>query len=114
MSFKKLDIWKRSMKFADVVYDYVRHFPKEEKYGLKSQMERSAISVPSNIAEGSQRTSQKEFAHFVLIAKGSLAELETQMIFARHRKFGDLEKADKIYKEIQELHKMIHSFYYSL
>jgi four helix bundle protein len=76
----KLNAWKDSMKLVDEVYKITRQFLFEEKFGLISQMRRSAISIPSNLAEGAARKGQAEFANFINIAKGSLSELETQII----------------------------------
>jgi len=76
----KLNAWKDSMKLVDEVYKITRQFLSEEKFGLISQMRRSAISIPSNLAEGAARKGQAEFANFINIAKGSLSELETQII----------------------------------
>jgi four helix bundle protein len=99
------------MDLADLIYDYVSVFPNNEIYGLISQMKRSATSVPSNIAEGSRRSTPKDFGNFILIAEGSLAELETQVLFSQRRKYGSSEGAKTILKEIDELHRMLHVFY---
>jgi four helix bundle protein len=77
-SHKDLNLWKESMNLVEDIYSISKHFPKEEVYGLTSQMRRCAISVPSNIAEGAGRKGAKEFARFLYIALGSLSELETQ------------------------------------
>jgi four helix bundle protein len=79
---KDLEVWKRSLDLVEKVYSMTRSFPKEEVYGLTLQMRRSAVSVPSNIAEGAARGSKKEFIQFLYIALGSLEELETQFILA--------------------------------
>jgi len=81
-SHRDLDAWKYSMELAKEIYSASIGFPKEEIYGLTSQIRRSAVSVPSNIAEGAARNSLKEFVHFLYIALGSLAELETPWILA--------------------------------
>ena len=78
--FKNLDVWKLSMNLAFSVYGLIRSLPKEEKFGLCDQMRRAAVSVPSNIAEGQSRNSAKEFIHFLSMSRGSLAELETQLL----------------------------------
>ncbi|MDO8593770.1 MAG: four helix bundle protein [bacterium] len=80
--FKSLIVWQKSMELADVVFHLTKRFPREELYGLTSQMRRSAISIPSNIAEGSRRTSRKDYSQFLRIACGSAVELETQLLLA--------------------------------
>jgi four helix bundle protein len=81
-NFKELLVWQRAMDLAVFTYQLTGFFPKEEKYGLISQIQRCAVSIPSNIAEGSGRVSAKEFQHFISIALGSSFELETQVILA--------------------------------
>jgi len=73
-----MDVWKKSMDLVEVIYKISAAFPNEEKYGLTSQIRRAAVSVPSNIAEGAARRSDKEFIQFISIAMGSLSEIETQ------------------------------------
>ena len=81
---KDLDVWKRSLEFVTDIYKISRNFPKEEMYGITSQIRRSAVSIPSNISEGAARSSDKEFAHFISISLGSIAETETQLIITRN------------------------------
>ena len=76
---EQLDAWKFSMELAKAVYQMTATFPAEERYGLPQQMRRAAVSIPSNIAEGAGRNGAKEYLHFIGVARGSLAELETQM-----------------------------------
>lgn len=83
--FKSLVVWQKSLVLAQEVYALTDMLPARENYALADQMRRSAVSVPSNIAEGSRRTGRKDFAHFVTIAHGSLAELETQVLIAKNR-----------------------------
>ena len=78
MNHKEMDVWKRSMDLAEAIYTITRAFPKEEVYGLTSQIRRAAVSIPSNIAEGAARKSNKEFLQFLSISLGSLSEVETQ------------------------------------
>lgn len=85
--FKQLEVWKLAMRLASAIYDVTEKFPNSQKNILASQMQRSALSIPSNIAEGSARAGKKEFIQFLYIAKGSLAELETQVILAYARKY---------------------------
>jgi len=80
MNHKSLDVWKESMELVKLIYDLSQKLPKEEIYGITSQIRRAAISIPSNIAEGAARKSDKEFIYFLNISRGSLAELETQLI----------------------------------
>ncbi|MDR3235900.1 MAG: four helix bundle protein [Prevotellaceae bacterium] len=82
MNHKDLEVWKTSMDLVVTIYSITKQFPKEEQYGLVSQMQRAAVSVPSNIAEGCGRKSHKETHHFLSIALGSLAEIETQLLIA--------------------------------
>ncbi len=88
---KELDIWKESMDLVEEIYKMIKPFPKDELYGLSSQMKRSAISIPSNIAEGAARNSRKEYIRFLHIALGSLSELETQVIISKRLNFIDTE-----------------------
>ncbi|MBQ6499672.1 MAG: four helix bundle protein [Ruminococcus sp.] len=78
-SYKELIVWQKSMELVEEIYRLVRLLPKEETYALSDQMKRSAISIPSNIAEGHGRNSSKDFSRFIFIAQGSKAELETQI-----------------------------------
>lgn len=85
--YRNLEVWQFSRKLANLVYDITASFPKEEIYGLTNQSRRCAVSIASNIAEGHERHGKKEFIQFIGIARGSLAELETQLIIAYDRKF---------------------------
>jgi len=84
---RDLDVWKEGIELAVKVYEIVQKFPNEEKYGLVDQIKRSAISIPSNIAEGAARNSKKEFLQFLHISLGSISELETQLIIANRLGF---------------------------
>ena len=108
--FTQLKIWQRSIQLVRKIYKFTKDFPKEELYGLSSQLRRAAVSIPSNIAEGSQRHSQKDFANFIGISKGSLAELETQCIIAQELGYAKSETIVGLRKEIQEISKMLYSF----
>lgn len=114
MHFSKLKIWERGLDLAQVIYAMTKKLPKEELYGLVSQMRRAAVSIPSNIAEGSQRTTDRDFANFVLIARGSLAELQTQLLLCRKLGYVADEEAKKILVSIDELSRMLHSFHSKL
>lgn len=89
MHHKDMEVWKQAMELVYQVYKIVETFPKEELYGLTSQIKRCVISIPSNIAEGCGRFSNKETSRFITISLGSLAELDTQLLIAQHLHFVD-------------------------
>lgn len=103
-SFKQLTVWQRSIELVKEIYSITKKMPKSELYGLVSQMRRSAISIPSNIAEGKKRKGAKEFVQFLRIADSSAAELETQIIIAKdeYRKI-DFSKAESLLVEVQKM-----------
>ena len=82
-SFKDLTVWQKSMTLVKQVYDITAGFPATEQFGLANQMRRAAVAIPSNIAEGKKRNSKKDFVHFLHIADGSAAELETQLLISK-------------------------------
>jgi len=107
-SYQKLIVWQKSMHLVTQIYKLTQDFPKDERYGLTSQMRRCAVSIPSNIAEGSQRKTQKQFSYFIDISLGSSAELETQIIIANN--LGYLESEEQFRKAIAdtiEVRKML-------
>src|SRR5438132_11381731 len=77
-NFGKLDVWQKAIDFADLIYNHTRHFPADERFGLTNQMRRAAASISSNIAEGTSRMSQTDFARFIAIATGSVFEVVSQ------------------------------------
>jgi four helix bundle protein len=103
-NFKELLVWKKSIDLVKSVYQLTSSLPTEEKFGLISQMNRSSVSIPSNIAEGSGRTSSKEFLYFLNIAISSSYELETQLIISNQLFLRDVEN---ILSQISEVQKMI-------
>ena len=109
-NFKNLNIWKLALDLANEVYNLTDQFPKNEEFGLKSQLRRCSVSVASNIAEGSSRSSNKDFNRFLEISLGSLYELQTQIIISSSRNYFDLEMLDIIENKITELQKMISGF----
>ena len=113
-SFKDLDIWKKGMILVKKTYDATKTFPVEEMYGLTSQMRRSAVSVPSNIAEGFRRKGPREFRHFLSIVLGSLAELETQVIIARELGYASDDNGKAIQDLSDELSRMTLSLSHKL
>lgn len=102
---KDLDVWKLSIDFVSEIYKITKTFPKEEIYGLTNQIRRSAVSVPSNIAEGSARQSDKEFIQFLYIAMGSLVEVETQLIIAQNLSY--IDDIDNYLSKIIDIRKLI-------
>ncbi len=106
-NFRNFEIWKRSVKFTKEVYLLTNEFPDKEKYGLISQIQRAAVSVASNIAEGSSRKSQTDFARFLEIAIGSAFEVETQLIIAKELNYLKKQKFDEIIKQLTIIQKQI-------
>lgn len=109
-NYKKLEIWKKSREFCSEIYMITASFPNEEKFGLTSQLRRASISIPCNIAEGSSRKSQKDFAHFLTIAIGSAYEIETQILIALDLNLIALERQESLSHKLVEIIKMISSF----
>lgn len=99
-SFKDLVVWQKSYQLAQEVYKLTRDFPKEENYGLTQQMRRSALSIPSNIAEGYGRQFNKEYRQFLAIAYGSLCELETQYLLSIDLNYGKDGKVKDLLREV--------------
>jgi len=109
-SYKKLIVWQKAIELAKKAYELTKIFPKEEVYGLTSQIRRSAVSVPANIAEGSQRKTDKDFGKFILIAKGSLVELETFFILSHSFSYISNDLFEDLMNSINELDKMLYFF----
>jgi four helix bundle protein len=106
-SFRDLVVWQRSIQTAVAVYRLTQKFPKEETYGLTSQMRRAAVSIPSNIAEGHGRLSTGEYRQFLGVARGSNFELQTQIEIARELGLGDAKQLDHTEELSHEVGKMI-------
>ena len=103
-SFKQLEVWQRSIELVKEIYRTTEKFPKSEIYGLSSQMRRSAVSIPSNIAEGYKRQGLGEYLQFLSIADASAAELETQLIIAKNIYLNlDFLKVESLLIEIQKM-----------
>ncbi len=110
-TYKELLIWQKGIKIVVLVYKLTKDFPKDEIYALTSQLKRASVSVPSNIAEGFGRQTDKSFNHFLNIARGSLNEIETQLIIAKELGFIDNEDAlNEILFLIDEEGKMLNAF----
>ena len=108
-SFKDLKIWQRGMEIVKDVYELTRQFPKEETYGLMSQMRRCAVLMPSNVAEGFKRYHNKEYKQFLYITLGSSAELETQLIISKNLSYITSVQLDPVIEKLDVLGRMITS-----
>ena len=106
-NFEKLDVWQEAIQFADLVYELTGNFPDEERFGLTNQMRRAAVSVSSNIAEGSSRVSRTDFARFVEIATGSLFEVVSQTTIALRRKIIAQSDYNEIYATAEKQSRML-------
>lgn len=105
--YKKLNVWKNSMKLVSDIYNFTKKFPKEEVYALTSQIRRSAISIPSNISEGAGRSSEKEFNNFLSFSYGSTCELETQLLIAKNLDYISDIELDMLLNDLYQIQKMI-------
>ena len=112
--FKDLEIWKKSRSFCSEIYTVTASFPNEEKFGLTNQLRRASVSVPSNIAEGSSRNSNKDFSRFLEIAIGSCYEMETQILIATDLGFLNSQNLEFLSSKLGEIIKMISKFRSSL
>ena len=108
--YKNLKVWQSSFELVADVYKLTKFFPKEERYGLSSQMQRAVVSIPSNIAEGAAKDSQNDLARFLDIALGSAFELECQIMIARSLQYINEDIFNKTYNKIELTKKMLYSF----
>jgi len=108
-SHKELKVWQKGIELVKSVYEVTQSFPANEQFGLVSQMRRAAVSIPSNIAEGCGRNSDKELTHFLYVALGSASELETQIIISQELNFLGNEKSEQLQSLILEIIKMTSS-----
>lgn len=108
-SYKDLQVWQKSMEIVMAIYTETNTFPANEKYGLVSQIRRAVVSIPANIAEGYGRNSSKSYAAFLKIARGSLYELETELLIADKLNYIQLENKLIILNAIEEVGKMLNS-----
>ena len=109
-NFKKLIIWQDGMDICDRVYEYTASLPQSERYNLVSQLERSAVSIPSNIAEGSAKSTNKHFAEFLTTAYSSTFEPETQLLICQRRNFGKSDELEVLLMEVNKLQMKVHNF----
>lgn len=108
-NFKDLNVWQGGMSLATNVYAFVKKLPIDEKFGLVDQIRRATVSIPSNIAEGSGRNSTKEFCHFLSIATGSLAELETQLLLCNNVGYCTSGELKELLLQIDELRNRLYA-----
>ena len=108
-SYRDLIVWQKAMEFVTAVYEITKDFPKEEQYGLTAQIRRSAVSVPSNIAEGYGRNSTQDYIRFLQIACGSLYELQTQLEISVNLKYMARENSESIFTLLNEIERMLNS-----
>jgi four helix bundle protein len=109
-NFKELKIWQKALELSVDVYKVTALFPKEDKFGLISQIKRSAVSIPSNIAEGAGRNSVKEFLYFLSVANGSSYELQTQLLISNKLNFLKDDLLESMLNELDEIQKMNYNF----
>jgi len=110
--FRSLLVWQKAIAFVTDIYRATRTFPKDEQYGLTSQLRRAAVSIPSNIAEGQARLTRGEFRQFLGHAKGSLAEVETQLVIAQN--LGYLKDPDVLFDRLHEIARILNGLLNSL
>jgi four helix bundle protein len=106
-NFEKLDVWQKAIDFGDFIYNQTRGFPTEERFGLTNQLRRAAVSISSNIAEGSSRNSKTDFARFIEIATGSVFEVTSQAFVARRQELLNEAEFRQIYESAEELSRML-------
>lgn len=112
-SFRELKVWSKSIDLTELIYLLTADFPKAEVYGLTAQMRRAAISISSNIAEGSARNTKKDFKQFIAIARGSTCELLTQLVIASRLALGSkskLEEAEMLANEVSRMLSGLHDY----
>jgi four helix bundle protein len=113
-SYQELKVWELGMALAESIYRATAAFPKDEIYGLTRQLRRAAVSIPSNIAEGHARDSTKDFLHFLSIARGSLAEVETQVQLSNRLGYFDEPASNELLKKTDELSRTLRGLQNSL
>ena len=109
-NFKELKIWQKGIDIAIKTYQFTGTFPKEDKYGIVRQMTKASVSIPSNIAEGSSRKSEKDYSRFIEISLGSTFELETQIMIVQKLNKGDQQLLNELKAEVTDEQRMLTSF----
>lgn len=113
-NFKELLVWQKSIDFVTEIYKFTDSFPKDETFGLRSQIRRASVSIPSNIAEGNSRRSKPDYVQFLKISRGSCAEVETQLTISKNLHFLDEKIYLKLNQDIIEISKMLNGLINSL
>ncbi len=109
-NFREIKVWQKAHQFALEIYRYTQRFPAEERFGLTSQLRKSATSVPTNIAEGCGRNSEKDFARFLSIAAGSISEAEYQILLAHDLRYIPTDVHHQLDAQANEIKRMLNSF----
>lgn len=109
-NYKELNVWKQGIELVKLGFALSKNLPNQEKYGIISQLTRAAVSIPANIAEGSSRNSEKDYARFLQIALGSAFELQTYLVIIKEMKWLKTEEVEAISRLLEQEIKMIHSF----
>ena len=109
-NYKELLVWQKSHLLTLAVYQVTKTFPREEIYGLVSQIRRCSVSIPSNISEGCVRLSDKELAHFLVIASGSASELDYQLMLSKDLFYIDISTYEQLHQNLTEIRKMLNAF----
>jgi len=110
-NYKELKVWQKATEMVTSIYRNTELFPESEKFGLTQQIRRAAVSIPSNIAEGSGRNTPKDFAHFLAVAKGSAFEMETQLIIANNLGFIESSDMNLLLEQVSEVQKMLYGLH---
>ncbi|MCB1228959.1 MAG: four helix bundle protein [Verrucomicrobiae bacterium] len=108
-SYRDLKVWNLAMDLAASIYEFSKQFPNDEKFGLVSQIRRASVSIPSNIAEGHGRRSTRDYIRFLRIARGSIAEVETQILLSNRLGFSDADTSEQLLGKLDELGRMLAS-----
>ena len=112
--YRQLKVWQKAMDLTVEIYSIIKYLPREETYALSDQLRRSAVSIPSNIAEGQGRNSDKEFVNFLSIARGSLWELETQIEICERLSYIDSSQKENVLTQTEEVGKMLNALAHSI
>ena len=107
MNYRKMIVWQKAMQLTELTYVVVKKLPKEERYALSSQMRRAVVSIPSNIAEGAGRNTDKDLRHFMTIARGSATELETQLMICEMLRYLSIDDVKPIMILLDEVRRML-------